>query len=302
VGDGLDVDLRPSRRRHQNPAVELRFPGIPITAIGYDQNGSQLTELKGIAAGYEIPANRMPGLTTATLKPGSTELEFEPIAYGNLRIEAPDGRVCEFPRAMARVRTKDGRVGLGWLEWGHNVDPASEPGAGAAGRARARAQQARALAEKAAMRGVARVPDAAFERLMNSQAGRHVVAAIFRVLPGRIDHRAAEGVDAIVRFKVRNRASGLLDVYDLVLPAERRPHVQRRRSNEVAPPDARITFMLTGSDLLGLATGRIDPVKAAVTRQILVDGDVQFMATIAPLFAKATSSAPAASSVVGGDT
>ena len=43
--------------------------------------------------------------------------EVEPIAFGPLLITAPDGRVTHCQRAMARVRTGDGRQGIGWIEW-----------------------------------------------------------------------------------------------------------------------------------------------------------------------------------------
>ena len=51
------------------------------------------------------------------LGPGELGLEIEPVAFGALRLEAPDGRLSMFPRAMCRVRTSDGRVGSGWVEW-----------------------------------------------------------------------------------------------------------------------------------------------------------------------------------------
>jgi hypothetical protein len=35
-------------------------------------------------------------------------------------MEAPDGRVSFFPRAMATFRTGDGRCGVGWIEWNTN--------------------------------------------------------------------------------------------------------------------------------------------------------------------------------------
>jgi hypothetical protein len=51
------------------------------------------------------------------LDPPGLELELEPLAFGPLRLVAPDGRVSHFPRAMCRVRTRDGRGGVGWVEW-----------------------------------------------------------------------------------------------------------------------------------------------------------------------------------------
>jgi hypothetical protein len=44
-------------------------------------------------------------------------LDVESLAYGPLRLEAPDGRLSFFPRAMCRVTADDGRTGFGWIEW-----------------------------------------------------------------------------------------------------------------------------------------------------------------------------------------
>jgi len=43
-----------------------------------------------------------------------------PRGFGPLRLEAPDGRVTHFQRAMADFRTADGRSGVGWIEWNIN--------------------------------------------------------------------------------------------------------------------------------------------------------------------------------------
>jgi hypothetical protein len=45
------------------------------------------------------------------------DLDVEPLAFGALRLEAPDGRVSMFPRAMCRVTAADGQRGRGWVEW-----------------------------------------------------------------------------------------------------------------------------------------------------------------------------------------
>ncbi|HVS28513.1 MAG TPA: phosphotransferase [Solirubrobacteraceae bacterium] len=101
--------------------IELRFPELPAIGLGYEQQAGVVTELEAVKVDYAIAENRLVGTTRTEIAPTGTQLEFAPIAFGALRIEAPDGRVCEFPRAMARVSTPDGRTGLGWIEWGHNL-------------------------------------------------------------------------------------------------------------------------------------------------------------------------------------
>ncbi len=43
-----------------------------------------------------------------------------PRAFGPLLLDAPDGRVSHFPRAMCDVTTSDGRRGTAWVEWNLN--------------------------------------------------------------------------------------------------------------------------------------------------------------------------------------
>ncbi len=54
------------------------------------------------------------------MPPGELDVTLEPLAFGAILLEAPDGRISHFPRAMCRVRTADGRTGLGWAEWNRN--------------------------------------------------------------------------------------------------------------------------------------------------------------------------------------
>ena len=51
------------------------------------------------------------------------ELAVTPLAFGALRLQAPDGRVSLFPRAMCSVRAADGREGRGWVEWNRVQHP-----------------------------------------------------------------------------------------------------------------------------------------------------------------------------------
>ena len=260
--------------------IEGRLPGLPVMAAGYEQKDAGLTEIKSLGAAYEIPATRMPGLTRGTLR--ETDLTWEPIAYGPLRLVAPDGRVCEFPRAMARVRAPDGRTGLGWLEWGHNVDPDNQPGT--LGRV---ARELGARVEPTARRHAARVPDRALEKVMGSRAGRHVVAGMFRALERRIDPRRAQIADAIVRFSVTDARRGEVDVYDLVLHVVGSPRIVRHRAaaSIAAAGEPRVSLTMSGADLLAMGLGRLDTTKAVLERRITVEGELMFMATITTLLA-----------------
>ncbi|MFC5830453.1 DUF7065 domain-containing protein [Nonomuraea insulae] len=70
----------------------------------------------------------VPGFSAATTfdgdLPTETVLRFpghattvRPIAFAPVTLTSPGGAVAEFPRAMCRYESEDGRVGFGWTEW-----------------------------------------------------------------------------------------------------------------------------------------------------------------------------------------
>ncbi|OMC02750.1 phosphotransferase [Mycobacterium sp. NS-7484] len=103
--------------------VDIRIPGMPPIGIGYSQRaGEPLVELQSVTAEYALGADDLPVSTTLSLQPGDIEANVEILAHAPVLLTAPDGRVSQFPRAWAKVRTADGRSGVGWLEWNRNLD------------------------------------------------------------------------------------------------------------------------------------------------------------------------------------
>jgi hypothetical protein len=101
--------------------VQLRLPELPAIGVGYVQSAaSGVSELDRVDATETLSANGLIEHARIELQPPGVELEVEPIAFGPLRLEAPDGRLSLFPRAMCRLRAADGRTGLGWAEWNIN--------------------------------------------------------------------------------------------------------------------------------------------------------------------------------------
>jgi hypothetical protein len=102
-------------------AVQIRLPAGMSFGVGYVQDGSgELHELESVDATEEVAPNGLITSAQLDLKPAGLALDVEPLAFGPLRLVAPDGRATSFPRAMCRLRARDGRVGLGWLEWNLN--------------------------------------------------------------------------------------------------------------------------------------------------------------------------------------
>ncbi len=92
-------------------------PQMPGYGVGYVQREEDIAEVSSLQMNEVILENGLIERADFIVGPGELALEVEPLAFGALRLEAPDGRVSLFPRAMCRVRTNDGRVGSGWAEW-----------------------------------------------------------------------------------------------------------------------------------------------------------------------------------------
>lgn len=92
-------------------------PQMPGYGVGYVQRDDALEEIESVHASEDVADDGL--ITSARIVSGPDELalDVEPLAFGALRLEAPDGRLSFFPRAMCRVTTQDGRTGTGWVEW-----------------------------------------------------------------------------------------------------------------------------------------------------------------------------------------
>jgi hypothetical protein len=95
-------------------------PQMPGYGVGYVQKDGELAEIESVHASAEVAGNGLFTSTTIVSSPDELKIDVEPVAYGAILLEAPDGRVSHFPRAMCRARTGDGRAGTGWVEWNRN--------------------------------------------------------------------------------------------------------------------------------------------------------------------------------------
>jgi hypothetical protein len=86
----------------------VAVPTHPDFGVGYVQKDGEVTA-DGLVSGARLE-----------MTPGDVALDVEPLAFGAILLEAPDGRISHFPRAMVRLRADDGRTGLGWMEWNRN--------------------------------------------------------------------------------------------------------------------------------------------------------------------------------------
>lgn len=95
----------------------VAIPQMPGFGVGYVQREGSLVEISSARATEEIRGDGLIAHAHISADADPQEIEVEPMAFGALRLEAPDGRLSLFPRAMCRVRADDGRTGVGWVEW-----------------------------------------------------------------------------------------------------------------------------------------------------------------------------------------
>jgi len=93
------------------------LPDMPGYGVGYVQQGDRIEEIDTVTAEHELGPGGLISAARIASAPPQLELEVQPLAFGPLRLQAPDGRISLFPRAICRVRAADGRSGIGWVEW-----------------------------------------------------------------------------------------------------------------------------------------------------------------------------------------
>ena len=98
----------------------VAVPTHPDFGVGYVQKDGEMTETSGIRHTCEVTGDGLVSSAKVAMDPGGIDLTVEPLGFGALYLEAPDGRVSHFPRAMVRLTGADGRSGLGWMEWNRN--------------------------------------------------------------------------------------------------------------------------------------------------------------------------------------
>lgn len=102
--------------------VDLRIPDMGPLSIGYVQPpGAPLVETTQMSAQATFADTGLPVTTALSAQPGDLTIDVDVRGFAPVRLVAADGRVSHFPRAWAVVRTGDGRSGVGWLEWNHNI-------------------------------------------------------------------------------------------------------------------------------------------------------------------------------------
>ncbi|MGP0032377.1 MAG: hypothetical protein ACLPVF_17990 [Acidimicrobiales bacterium] len=103
VDDQLGLQGMPTSAR-----VELSFGN------GADQGNGSAT---GTGTGSATSTSTGTGTSTDSDSGSDLSIEVTPLAFGPVLLRNDDGRTSRFPRAMVHYECRDGREGLGWMEW-----------------------------------------------------------------------------------------------------------------------------------------------------------------------------------------
>lgn len=107
--------------------VNIRIPGAPAFSVGYVQDPDHnVTEVQTVDSRESFAPNGLPLNATVVFNPGDITADVDACGQAPVRLVADDGRISQFPRVWATVRTADGRSGVGWLEWNRNLPAPDE--------------------------------------------------------------------------------------------------------------------------------------------------------------------------------
>ena len=110
-----------------------------------------------------------------------------------------------------------------------------------------------------------------------------ILDEVFRRMPEHFDPGRAEGVDAVVRWRVTGRADGGADRYEVTI-RDGRCSVSR---DLVERP--RVTLTVDARDFLELVTGAADGADLLLRRRLTIAGDLALAARV-PAFFRVPSS------------
>ena len=125
---------------------------------------------------------------------------------------------------------------------------------------------------------LASTPDDQLEAGMTSEARPMVLDEIFKRMGQFLKPETAQGVDAVVHWKILDRPDGGYDHYELVIK-DGKADVTNQPQHE-----PRVTFTIGPVDFLKLGTGNASGPILFTTGKLKIKGDLVFAAQIAGMF------------------
>ena len=127
-------------------------------------------------------------------------------------------------------------------------------------------------------KSVATTPDEQLAEGMRGELRGQILGEIFRRMEEHFDPAKAQGVDAVLHWKITGGPDDGVDQYEAVIKDG-----ACKVTNEPSRP-ARVTFTIGGVEFLKLVTGNADGPRLFMTGRLRIEGDLMFAAQVAGLF------------------
>jgi putative sterol carrier protein len=125
---------------------------------------------------------------------------------------------------------------------------------------------------------VERVSERELGEAMRSPTRTAVLDEIFRRMPDRLSQQQAQGVEAVIHWRIGDRADGGEDVYEVTV-RDGECHVAKQPSET-----PRVTLKIKPAAFLRLIAGKTSGMKLVLGRKLTVEGDVPFAMRVERLF------------------
>jgi putative sterol carrier protein len=127
-------------------------------------------------------------------------------------------------------------------------------------------------------RSVASTPDEQLAEGMRSELRGQILDEIFRRMEEHFDADKAAGIDAVIHWRITDRADGGADEYEIVI------RNGACKATSTPTETARVTFTTGAVQFLKLVTGNVSGPELFMQGGLKVEGDLVFAAQIAGLF------------------
>lgn len=140
-----------------------------------------------------------------------------------------------------------------------------------------------AIAPEAFARSITVTKDEHLAEGMRGPLREQVLDEIFRRMEEHFEPSRADGLDAVIRFRIAGRADGGYDRYDVQV---RGGEIEVEKDRGGKPS---VTLTLGAVEFLKLATGNANGTELYLRRKLKVKGDLRLAGKVAALFSIPTS-------------
>jgi putative sterol carrier protein len=126
---------------------------------------------------------------------------------------------------------------------------------------------------------ISSVSDKQLREALSSPQREAIIAEVFSRMERHFKPHVAQGVDAVIHWKVRGRPDGGADHYEVVV------RDGSCITTDQPQQDPRVTLALDGVHFMRLVTGNASGPMLFMTRKLKIDGDLMFATRIQSMFA-----------------